>query len=155
MKATPFLYFDERTMLFSSKEPPHARRRVRARVLPREGNELERWKRRRGPEKTRARARRKGRDVDPFVRKKISVWGEDISRFAVKSLRTRTKDATGRFDANGEGRAVEWECRARNKGSRRGVDDERVDASALLGRRRFQDNRSFVGLVVRSISRRV
>ena len=28
-------------------------------------------------------------------------------RFVVKSLRTRTKDATGRFDANGEGRAVE------------------------------------------------
>ena len=141
-------------MLFSSKELPHARRRVRARVLPREGNELERWKRRRGPEKTRARARRKGRDVDPFLRKKISVWGK-IYRFAVKSLRTRTKDATGRFDANGEGRAVEWECRAGNKGSRRGVDDERVDASALLGRRRFQDNRNFGGLVVRSIFRRV
>lgn len=76
-------------------------------------------------------------------------------RFVVKSLRTRTKDATGRFDANGEGRAVEWECRAGNKGSRRGVDDERVDASALLGRRRFQDKRNFEGLVVRSISRGV
>ena len=84
MKAKPFLYFDER-MLFSSKEPPHARRRVRARVLPREGNEPERWKRRRGPEKTRAHARRKGRDVDPFVRKKISVWGEDISFRGKKS----------------------------------------------------------------------
>ena len=110
MKATPFLYFDERTMLFSSKEPPHARRRVRARVLPRDENELERWKRRRGPEKTRARARRKGRDVDPFVRKKISVWGEDISRFAVKSLRTRTERverSSGSVERGIKGRVAE------------------------------------------------
>lgn len=55
-------------MLFSSKDP--SRRRVRARVLPREGNELERrWKRRRGPPKKR-RAREDEEEINgSFVRK--------------------------------------------------------------------------------------
>jgi len=62
-----FFTFDER-MLFSSKDP--SRRRVRARVLPREGNELERrWKRRRGPPKKR-RAREDEEEINgSFVRK--------------------------------------------------------------------------------------
>ena len=154
MKATPFLYFDERTMLFSSKEPPM--RVVEFALAFFRGRETS-WNSGKGAAvpKKRAHTREEKEEMwIPLCERKYR-FGEKIYRFAVKSLRTRTNDATGRFDANGEGRAVEWECRARNKGSRRGVDDERVDASALLGRRRFQDNRSFVGLVIRSISRRV
>ena len=95
-------------MLFSSKYP--SRRRVRARVLPREGNELERrWKRRRGPPKKR-HAREDEEEINGSFVGKENIYRlrkRYIYRFVVKSLRTRTKDATGRFDANGEGRAVE------------------------------------------------
>ena len=151
-----FFTFDER-MLFSSKDP--SRRRVRARVLPREGNELERrWKRRRGPPKKR-RAREDKEEINgSFVRKEnIGLRKRYISFRSKKSPNANEgRDGSFRRERRGSsGRAVEWECRAGNKGSRRGVDDERVDASALLGRRRFQDKRNFEGLVVRSISRGV
>ena len=128
-----FFYFDERTMLFSSKDAPPPMRVVEFALAFFRGRETS-WNGGKGaavPKKTRAHAREeKRRDGIPLSERKYR-FGEKIYRFAVKSLRTRTKDATGRFDANGEGRAVERECRAGNKGSRRGVDDESVSTRAL------------------------